>query len=97
KKPILLCSCKDSGVHIYDLPSFVERGRIFSRQDIQAIQVGPEGLFFTGDAAGVVTVWKPNVTVLCTVETPSTNLVRKRTFALLNMPSFSETTINCAK
>ncbi|PWA77958.1 hypothetical protein CTI12_AA221290 [Artemisia annua] len=60
KKPMLLCLCKDSGVHIYDLPSFVERGRIYSRQDIQAIQVGPEGLFFTGDAAGMVTVWKPN-------------------------------------
>ncbi|PWA70003.1 hypothetical protein CTI12_AA292690 [Artemisia annua] len=60
KKPMLLCLCKDSGVHIYDLPSFVERGRIFSRLDIQAIQVGPEGLFFTGDAAGMVTVWKPN-------------------------------------
>jgi hypothetical protein len=34
-------------------------------------------------------------TVRWTVETPSTNFVRKRTFALLNMPSFSDTTINC--
>jgi len=34
-------------------------------------------------------------TVRWTVETPSTNFVRKRTFALLNMPSFKETTINC--
>ena len=32
---------------------------------------------------------------LVTVETPSTNLVLKRTLALLNIPSFSETTINC--
>lgn len=35
--------------------------------------------------------------VLWTVETPSTNFVRKRTFALLNMPSFNETTMNCKK
>lgn len=34
-------------------------------------------------------------TVLWTVETPSTNLVRKITLALLNIPSFRETTINC--
>lgn len=40
-----------------------------------------------------------DATVLWTVETPSTNFVRKRTLALLNMPSFSETTINweCGK
>lgn len=30
-----------------------------------------------------------------TVLTPSTNLVRKMTLALLNMPSFSDTTMNC--
>lgn len=29
-----------------------------------------------------------------TVDTPSTNLVRKSTFALLNIPSFRETTMN---
>ena len=29
-----------------------------------------------------------------TVDTPSTNLVLKRTFALLNIPSFSDTTMN---
>lgn len=31
---------------------------------------------------------------LATVETPSTNLVLKRTFALLNIPSFRDTTMN---
>ncbi|XP_076901118.1 zinc finger CCCH domain-containing protein 48-like [Bidens hawaiensis] len=60
EKPILLCSCKDDGVRIFDLPSFAERGRIYSRHDVKAIQVGPESLFFTGDAAGLVSVWKPN-------------------------------------
>lgn len=34
-------------------------------------------------------------TVRVTVETPSTNLVRKTTLALLNIPSFSDTTMNC--
>ena len=33
-------------------------------------------------------------TVRPTVLTPSTNLVRKMTFALLNMPSLSDTTMN---
>lgn len=33
--------------------------------------------------------------VRVTADTPSTNLVRKMTFALLNIPSFSETTMNC--
>ena len=35
------------------------------------------------------------LTVRVTAETPSTNLVRKMTLALLNMPSFRETTMNC--
>ena len=35
------------------------------------------------------------VVVRATVDTPSTNFVRKTTFALLNMPSLSETTMNC--
>lgn len=33
--------------------------------------------------------------VRVTVETPSTNLVLKRTLALVNMPSFRDTTMNC--
>ena len=33
-------------------------------------------------------------TVLVTAETPSTNFVRKMTLALLNIPSFRETTMN---
>ena len=32
--------------------------------------------------------------VLATVDTPSTNLVLKITLALLNIPSFSDTTMN---
>lgn len=33
-------------------------------------------------------------TVLVTAETPSTNFVRKMTLALLNIPSFRDTTMN---
>ncbi|KAG5538488.1 hypothetical protein RHGRI_019162 [Rhododendron griersonianum] len=58
EKPILLCSCNDNTVRLYDLPSFTERGRIFAKQEVRAIQIGPEGLFFTGDATGQLTVWK---------------------------------------
>lgn len=56
-KPVLLCSCNDNTVRVYDLPSFSERGKIFAREGIRAIQIGPGGLFFTGDGSGQVRVW----------------------------------------
>ncbi|KAL2457356.1 Zinc finger CCCH domain-containing protein 48 [Forsythia ovata] len=57
-QPILFCSYKDNTVRIYDLPSFNERGRIFSKQEVQVIQIGIGGLFFTGDATGQLSVWE---------------------------------------
>lgn len=36
---------------------FSERGKIFAREGIRAIQIGPGGLFFTGDGSGQVRVW----------------------------------------
>nr|GMD55513.1 zinc finger CCCH domain-containing protein 48 [Ipomoea batatas] len=57
-KPVLLCSCNDNTVHVYDLPSFSERGKIFSKEAIRCIEIGPGGLFFTGDESGQVRVWK---------------------------------------
>ncbi|GKU89409.1 hypothetical protein SLEP1_g3547 [Rubroshorea leprosula] len=57
-KPVLLCSCNDNSVRLYDLPSFSERGKIFAKQEIRAIEAGPGGLFFTGDGTGQVRVWK---------------------------------------
>lgn len=57
-KPVLLCACNDNSVRVYDLPSFSEKGKIFAKQEIRAIQVGPGGLFFTGDGTGLVRVWK---------------------------------------
>ncbi|KHN31542.1 Zinc finger CCCH domain-containing protein 48 [Glycine soja] len=50
-KPILLCACNDNTVHLYDLPSFAERGKILTKKEVRAIQIGPNGIFFTGDAA----------------------------------------------
>jgi hypothetical protein len=37
---------------------FSERGKIFAKQEVRAIQMGPSGLFFTGDGAGQVRVWQ---------------------------------------
>lgn len=37
---------------------FAERGKIFAKQEIRAIQLGPGGLFFTGDGTGQVRVWQ---------------------------------------
>ncbi|GJY63038.1 RNA-directed DNA polymerase, eukaryota, nucleotide-binding alpha-beta plait domain protein [Tanacetum coccineum] len=56
-KPVLLCACNDNTVRAYDLPSFMERGKIFAKQEIRSIQGGPN-LFFTGDGTGEVRVWK---------------------------------------
>lgn len=56
--PILLCSGNDNTVRIYDLPSFHERGRAFSRNEVRAFEIGPDGIFFTGDGMGELKVWK---------------------------------------
>ncbi|KAK9273743.1 hypothetical protein L1049_018553 [Liquidambar formosana] len=56
-KPILFCSCTDNSVHLYELPLFAERGRIFAKQEVRAMHVGPGGLSFTGDGTGLVSVW----------------------------------------
>nr|XP_011459760.1 PREDICTED: zinc finger CCCH domain-containing protein 48-like [Fragaria vesca subsp. vesca] len=55
-KPVLLCSCKDNSVWLYELPSFAERGRLFAKEEVGAIQVGPGGLFFSGDGTGRLSV-----------------------------------------
>ncbi|XP_071929537.1 zinc finger CCCH domain-containing protein 48-like [Coffea arabica] len=57
-KPVLLCSCNDNCIRVYDLPSFCERGKIFAKQEVRSIQTGPPGLFFTGDGTGQVKVWQ---------------------------------------
>ncbi|XP_059637905.1 zinc finger CCCH domain-containing protein 48-like [Cornus florida] len=58
EKPILLCAFDDCTVCLLELPSFKERGKIFANQNVRAIQTGPGGLFFIGDAAGELSVWK---------------------------------------
>ncbi|XP_024965986.1 zinc finger CCCH domain-containing protein 59-like [Cynara cardunculus var. scolymus] len=57
-KPILVCACKDSSVRLYDLPSFSERGRIYSRQQVETIRTSPGGQLFVGDARGLLSLWK---------------------------------------
>ncbi|KAH1188600.1 Zinc finger CCCH domain-containing protein 48 [Glycine max] len=57
-KPILFSSCRDNSVHMYELPSFSERGRLFANKDVALIELGPGGLFFTGDESGLLMVWK---------------------------------------
>ncbi|KAG4949428.1 hypothetical protein JHK85_043292 [Glycine max] len=57
-KPILFSSCRDNSVHMYELPSFSERGRLFAKKDVALIELGPGDLFFTGDESGLLMVWK---------------------------------------
>ena len=60
-KPMLLCSRSDGSVRVYELPTFMERGRIFAKDHVRAIEAGRAGpYFFTGDWTGLVTVWKWN-------------------------------------
>lgn len=58
-KPVLLAlCCKDSVIRLYELPSFKLRARLFSRREVEAVQIGPDRLFFLGDRSGSVGVWK---------------------------------------
>nr|PNR57693.1 hypothetical protein PHYPA_004687 [Physcomitrium patens] len=56
-KPVLLCSYNDNIVRLYDLPTFTERGQLFSREEVRALQVGLNNLVFSGDSRGDVKVW----------------------------------------
>ncbi|CAN1138352.1 Zinc finger CCCH domain-containing protein 48 [Linum perenne] len=57
-KPLLLCSWNNDSVGIYELPSFTEKGRMYSKGEVRSMGEGPGGLVFTGDASGLITVWK---------------------------------------
>lgn len=59
-KPLLLCSCADESVRILELPSLMERGRVFGRDLIRAIDGRAGPFFVTGDWSGLVTRWKCN-------------------------------------
>ncbi|KAL5980916.1 hypothetical protein ACLOJK_028836 [Asimina triloba] len=53
-KPVLMSAFYDNSVRLYDIPSFIERGKVLSKDEIRSIQSGPDGLFFTGDDEGVL-------------------------------------------
>lgn len=36
---------------------FTERGQLFSREEVRALQVGPNFLVFSGDSSGELKVW----------------------------------------
>ena len=56
-KPIIFCSYQNGTVGIFDLPSFQERGRMFSTHTIATLTIGPQGLLFSGDESGNLRVW----------------------------------------
>lgn len=37
---------------------FNERGKIFSTEEVKVMHAGPSDIFFTGDGAGKVNMWK---------------------------------------
>ncbi|KFK22542.1 hypothetical protein AALP_AAs68488U000400 [Arabis alpina] len=56
-KPIMFCSYQNGTVSIFDLPSFEERGKMFSTNTIGTITIGPDGLLFSGDKSGKLRIW----------------------------------------
>ncbi|KAJ7542306.1 hypothetical protein O6H91_10G100500 [Diphasiastrum complanatum] len=56
-KPVLMCSYNDNTVRLFDLPTFSDRGVLFSKEEVRALQVGPGGLMFSGDSGGDINVW----------------------------------------
>ncbi|VVB03489.1 unnamed protein product [Arabis nemorensis] len=56
-KPIIFCSYLNGTVGIYDLPSYEERGKMFSTHTIGTLTIGPQGLLFSGDKSGKLRVW----------------------------------------
>ncbi|CAL9234259.1 unnamed protein product [Arabidopsis halleri] len=56
-KPIIFCSYQNGTVGIFDLPSFQERGKMFSTHTIGTLTIGPQGLLFSGDKSGNLRVW----------------------------------------
>eukprot|EP00850_Spirogloea_muscicola_P023742 SM000385S14620 [mRNA] locus=s385:43261:46177:+ [translate_table: standard] len=57
-KPVLLCAYNDNTVRLYDLPTFTERGALFTLEEVRALHVGPGGIMFSGDSHGDVKVWR---------------------------------------
>ncbi|KAG6482466.1 zinc finger CCCH domain-containing protein 48-like [Zingiber officinale] len=56
--PILLSSCSDNSFRIYELPSFIDRGYIGCKEEIDSIQVSPGGYLYIGHVTGLLDVWK---------------------------------------
>uniref|UniRef100_A0A0E0PCX3 C3H1-type domain-containing protein n=1 Tax=Oryza rufipogon TaxID=4529 RepID=A0A0E0PCX3_ORYRU len=56
--PILLWSTNYNIVHLYELPSFAERGKISFEAEVGAVKNGPGGLIFTSDEIGKLKLWK---------------------------------------
>ncbi|CAN0888365.1 Zinc finger CCCH domain-containing protein 17 [Linum grandiflorum] len=54
---ILLCSWNNDTVSIYELPSFEKRGKMYAKGEVRTMRRVSD-LLFTGDATGLVTVWK---------------------------------------
>lgn len=58
-KPVLLVAYMNSSVRLYELPTFMERGTLFTREDVRALHVAPTAqIIFTGDNSGEVKVWR---------------------------------------
>lgn len=56
--PILLWSTNYNIVHLYELPSFAERGKISFEAEVGAVKNGPGGLIFTSDEIVKLKLWK---------------------------------------
>uniref|UniRef100_A0ACD5VXH5 Uncharacterized protein n=1 Tax=Avena sativa TaxID=4498 RepID=A0ACD5VXH5_AVESA len=59
RTPVLFCSLHNSScIRLLDLPSFDERGKLYSKKEVKTIELGSGGLLFTGDGAGELKLWR---------------------------------------
>ena len=43
---------------LWELPTFAERGHLNQMRDARALTSGPDGLIVSGDAIGVIKLWR---------------------------------------
>lgn len=59
QRSVLAASHNEENIaRLWELPSFAERGHLNQMRDARAMTIGPDGLIFSGDAIGVIKVWR---------------------------------------
>ena len=59
QRSVLAASHNEENIaRLWELPTFTERGHLNQLRDARAMTTGPDGLIISGDAIGVIKVWR---------------------------------------